>query len=255
MQKKEGIEKLFFELASETRLDILRQLERESAKMQSLNQKLDLTATETFRQLQRLTKAKLVQKQVEGTYSITQLGKLTLTLSSSLEFVYMNKPYFLEHDVWQLPPPFINRIGELSHCVLITKMADTMNVVEKMIREAKDHVWVMTDQVLDAHSRAMAERVKLGVSFRSLLHESLFESIKSYSTKSDVERRYLPNIFGILVVTEKEAGVSFPLASGKADYSGFIGKEAMFLKWASDLYLHYWDQAKLHHLSLSSDSK
>lgn len=244
MKNKDGVERLFFELASETRLSILRKLQKNNLKMKELTQKLDLTGTETFRQLQRMNKAKLVRKQVDGTYSITQLGKLSLVLSSSIEFVYKNKSYFLDHDVWQLPNSFLYRLGELSEGTLITEMAETMNVVERMIKNAEDYVWVMTDQVLDAHSRAMAERLQKGVNFRSLLHERLLDVSKIYPKGQKVERRYLPEVFGILVVTEKEGGISLPLVNGRADYSGLIGKDPAFLKWISDLFLYYWEKGK-----------
>jgi len=52
-----GLEKLFFELASESRLGILTELQKHDAKMPEIARKLDLTNTETFRQLQRLNEA------------------------------------------------------------------------------------------------------------------------------------------------------------------------------------------------------
>ena len=62
MENREGIEKLYFELASESRLDLLRELNEKNWKMNDVARKLDLTTTETYRQLQRLTEAKLVER-------------------------------------------------------------------------------------------------------------------------------------------------------------------------------------------------
>ena len=104
MGNNEKIEKLFFELASESRLSILHELQNENLKMHEIARRLDVTATEAFRQLQRLSKALLVQKQPEGTFAITFYGKLVLHLSSSFEFVSKHREYFLTHDVWQIPP-------------------------------------------------------------------------------------------------------------------------------------------------------
>jgi predicted transcriptional regulator len=94
LENQEGVEKLFFELASESRLGILRKLMEKDWKMNEVARKLDLTTTETFRQLQRLSEGLLVEKQPEGTYSITEYGRLVLQLSSSLEFVSKHKQYF-----------------------------------------------------------------------------------------------------------------------------------------------------------------
>ena len=87
MGDQEGLDKLFFELASESRLGILFELQTKNLKMQEVAQKLGLTHTEVFRQLQRLSEAMLIQKQPDGAYAITQNGKLLLEFSHSFEFV------------------------------------------------------------------------------------------------------------------------------------------------------------------------
>ena len=63
--------------------------------MQDIARKLDLTATEASRQLQRMSQAKLIGRGPEGTYATTQLGKLLLTLSASMDLVYKYDDYFL----------------------------------------------------------------------------------------------------------------------------------------------------------------
>src|SRR5512139_1890183 len=100
MGKGEGIEKLFFDLASESRLGIVRELREQNLKNNELGGRLDLTATEVFRQLQHLTEALLIQRLSDGTYTITNYGKLTLQLLQSLEFTFEHKEYFLNHNVW-----------------------------------------------------------------------------------------------------------------------------------------------------------
>ena len=94
LENNEGVEKLFFELSSKSRLDILRELQKEKLKMQEIAHRLNVTATEAFRQLQRLSNALLVQKQPEGTLALAQYGRLVLQLSSSLDFVSKHKNTF-----------------------------------------------------------------------------------------------------------------------------------------------------------------
>jgi predicted transcriptional regulator len=118
LENAEKLDRLFFELASESRLDILRELEKENLKMQEVARRLNLTATESFRQLERLSAAGLVQRQPDGTYALTQYGRLELHLSTSMEFIFKHKQYFSAHDVWRLPQQFVNRIGELSKATL-----------------------------------------------------------------------------------------------------------------------------------------
>jgi len=109
---EEGVERLFFELANESRLSILREINRQKGKMRETARKLDLTTTDTFRQLQRLSDALLVQKQNDGSYGITQYGIFVLRFSNSLEFLYKHKTFFSSHDFTGLPGQFLDRIGE-----------------------------------------------------------------------------------------------------------------------------------------------
>ncbi len=237
MGTREGIEQLFFELASESRIDILSELKNKSLKMNDLAKKLDLTTTETFRQLQRLSEAKLIQKQPEGTYNITEYAKLILELTSSLEFVFKHKEYFLTHDLWQLPPQFIKRLGELSQASLRMGMIESITKSSQMIGEAKQYMWGAIPEPPPETFDQIAQQIPKTVQFKiiSPLPPAKF---------ANIENRNLPNIPAILGVTEKEAVVCFRFTGGRVDHAGFFGKDPVFLNWVKDLFLHYWDTAK-----------
>ena len=202
---REAIERLFFELASESRMSILSQLQNRSWKMHELGESIDLTTTETFRQLQRLSKASFVSKNVDGTYGLTSFGRLVLFLSPSFEFILKHKQYFLEHDVWQLPPEFIFRIGELDSGILKKKFSEVVKLIEEMMKNAEDQIWTLTRQVFAAHAYALEERLQSGVKFKSLHPEGMIPTEIDYPQFKDrIERRYLPKITEVMVITEKK---------------------------------------------------
>lgn len=241
--KGQGLDSLFFELASESRLTMLRELSTSSLKMQDVARKLDLTPTEASRQLQRLSKAELIQRLSDGTYTVTQLGKLILALSTSIEVVFKNKRYFLDRDILQLPVSFVHRLGEISGGVLRTELNEAMVRLEDLIRATEDHLWVMTPQVMPSLSRISTERLAKGVRLRCINNEELNEASMKYMQKGqEVERRLLPKVPAVVLVTEKEAAFSLPLLDGKLDVATFFGDDASFLRWASDLFLYYWNQ-------------
>ena len=243
--ESERVEKLFFDLASESRLGILRELSHNSLKMQEIGRALDLSATETFRQLQKLSEDSFISKTVEGNYNLTSYGKFILFLCPSFEFILKHKQYFLEHNVWQLPPEFLYRIGELSGGELKLEIPENLNHVEEMINTAQDYLWTFTNQILSAHTRAMVERCRRGLKYGALLHQDLIASL-SHEPEIEhcIERRYLPQTPAIVVITEKEAVVALPFVSGKSDYAAFFGNDPSFRKWMTDLYNHYWMQGK-----------
>ena len=245
MVEKKRLDMLFYELASEDRIAILRELSFSRLKMQDVARKLDLTATEASRQLQRMSQAKLIERGAEGTYSTTQLGKLLLTLSVSMEFVYNNDDYFLFHDITKIPLPFVNRIGELAQAVLVGDLNLDLARWEELIKNADDYVWVMTPQAMGHLSRVMEDKILEGVKLRSIFSENIREAKSSLPTGKNVERKLLPTVPVIMIISEKEASISFPRLDGNAGYPAFFGADAKFLQWITDLFLYYWERAKL----------
>ncbi len=246
MDNDEGIEKLFFELASESRLSILRELQKENLKMHEIARRLDVTATEAFRQLQRLSEALLVQKQPEGTFAITQYGTLVLQLSSSIDFVFKHKSYFSTHDVWRLPRQFVNRIGELSQTSLIMDTIEGLNKGERLFMEAEHYAWAVVEgRVPELMDPIMNEKIRNGLNVRMLFLESVLPpNAIPPATLPNLENRTLSDIPAIIALTEKGAALCFHLVGGRADYAGFFGSDPLFLNWVKDLFLYYWDKGK-----------
>lgn len=244
MENHEGIEKLFFELASESRLSILRELQAENLKMNKIARRLDVTATEAFRQLQRLSEAMLVQKQPEGTFAITCYGKLVLHLCSSFEFASKHREYFLTHDVWRLPLQFVNRLGELSQTKLIMDAMENINMGEQMFIEAEQYAWGLAEgRVPELMDPVMDEKIRKGLNLKMLIPESDLSTVPAMKTPN-VELRGISDIPAIIGITEKEATVCFRFIGGRLDYAGFSGKDPTFLNWAKDLFLYYWEKGK-----------
>ena len=162
-----------------------------------------------------------------------------------MEFAFRHKAYFSEHTVWHLPPSFINRLGELSQGTLVNDLNEDLIRWEELIKAAEDHVWVMTSQVMPPLSRAMGDKLGQGIKLRSLLSNKPSEISKNYAQQGkNVERRYLSSVPAIILATEKEASVSFPLLTGELHFASFFGKDASFLKWVNELFVYYWDSAE-----------
>jgi predicted transcriptional regulator len=93
LDDSEEVSKVLFELSSNRRANILFELVKEPFKMQQLTKALDMTPTETFRHLQRLTDAKLIEKKADGTYAITPLGNLANGFLTGFNFILKNADF------------------------------------------------------------------------------------------------------------------------------------------------------------------
>jgi predicted transcriptional regulator len=247
LAEEKRLDLLFYELASEDRLAILRELCTSNLKMQDVARKLDLTATEASRQLQRMSQAKLIERGSEGTYTTTQLGRLFLALSVSMEFVYKHDNYFLNHDLTRIPLPFVHRLGELSQGILVADLIADLARWEALITGAQDHLWVMTPRAMGHLTRLSAVKLSEGLKIRSIMNEENREAKVSLPSSKNAERKLIQEVPLIMIISEKEASVSFPNGriNGEADFaSSFFGSDRTFLNWTNDLFLYYWVQAK-----------
>ncbi len=244
METQQRIEKLLFELASESRLSILRKLEPENLKLTEIASRLDITPTETFRQLQRLTDVMLVAKLPEGSYGITPVGKLVVRLVCPLELVFKEKEYFLTHDVWRLPARFIDTFGALSGATLQVETIDALNRGLQVLKEAKEYFWGMGESHgLTDSASIITEQASRGIKFRFIGPK--FAAQQSQSSPSAVSRSFeVKNLDGsipaIVLLNERMAAFGLRAVNGKLDYAGFFGEDPVFHSWVKDLFLYYW---------------
>jgi predicted transcriptional regulator len=248
VEDNENVSKVLFELSSNRRANILFEIGKKNLKMQQISKTLDMTVTETFRHLQRLSDAKLVEKQVNGTYAITSLGRLATDFLIGFNFLLDNSDYFLGHDVYLLPYEFVNRLRELSEAEFCKEAMSGFNRVRKMIFEAKDCIWTMAEQVDTSHIQPTQEKVAKGLDFKFIMQESL---AKTFTNAEDTEllqgSRYIEQVPVTLVINENEATVVFRRHDGTMDYMGLFGTDEKFCKWCKDLFMHYWEKAQRWH--------
>ena len=223
----------------------MRELNRKNCKMTVVASKLALTTTEASRQLQRLSDALLAQKQPDGTYSITDYGRLVLRYSSHLEFVHKHKEYFLTHDVWGLPEQFLDRLGELSDSRLSMDVMENMNTIGRIAREAQELIWMGGIEQPLIIEPILTKSIPKGAKGRLLILEHFVPKHQlTLEVAQGFECREIDALPVNFLMSEKEAGLSFPFVGGRADYAGFVGRDQRFLDWVKDLFLHYWERGK-----------
>jgi predicted transcriptional regulator len=250
--ESEEISKVLFELSSNRRANILFEIGKDALKMLQIAKVLDMTVTETFRHLQRLTDAKLIEKKVDGTYAVTSLGNLATGFLGGFNFILKNGDYFLEHDVSCLPYEFVNRLGELSNGEFCAEAMANFNRVRKMVYEANEYIWGMGEQIESSHLQPAIDKVSKGLNFRTILQKGYAKPAFSPGIELLKEKRVLERIPVSLLVTEKEAVVNLRRRNGEMDYLGFFGTDEKFRKWTRDLFMNCWEKAERLYPSVQS---
>jgi predicted transcriptional regulator len=247
----ERLSKLLFELSNENRLSIIVELEKSAMKLTALSRKLEFTVQETSRHLSRLSGALLVMKDVDGSYHITPLGKQTIEHLSGLEFLANHSGYFKTHTPALLPREFASRIGDLVKCGFSDNVMQSFGTVESMIKAAEEYIWIASDYVLSSTLPLLEDAGSRGLEFKTILPENLLlpafseshEHPFSSHGQERLEHRTLKKIDTILVLSEKNAVVTFPTIEGKMDYLGFETIDELSHTWCKNLFQYYWERA------------
>ena len=83
----------FLELASEQRLEILEKLKEKSLNISKLAKLLGATNPEVHRNVGRLTKSKIIEKNTDGNYQLTTFGKAILSQIPTISFLAENRDF------------------------------------------------------------------------------------------------------------------------------------------------------------------
>jgi predicted transcriptional regulator len=245
-QTDERAAELFFQLASIDRKRILAELRREDLHLNEVSKRVEMTASETLRQLQRMTDARLLEKMGDGKYRLTSYAKAVLDASAPLDFMSRFRDFFMAHDVTLLPVEYRARLGELSGGVLLPTAVDTFNTVTGMLQSAREKIDGTIEVGFATQLEVMKQRIAEGVKVRWLLQESYLPKARDVlrTVKKFPEMRYTPRLFGHLYQNDDSADVQLRQNDGTQDYLSFHGKDPAFLRWASDFFEYEWKKAK-----------
>jgi predicted transcriptional regulator len=250
----EGLCDLFFELSNEERMKILRELQKGSANITRLSRAMDISTQEVSRHVSRLVECDVVSKDGSGAYWLTPFGDLVLSQIQGLSFASVHREYFKDHALSDLPANFLCRIGELGSCDLVDDVMVVFHNVERLIEEAEEYIWRLTDRynmMSLPHLEAATER---GVQFR-LLQTKGFEyppewpgagEVMSDSRlKGTLKVKISDSANVFIAMSEKEVAiVAFPSVNDRFDYLGFTSGDRRFHGWCAEVFQFYWERAR-----------
>ena len=262
MSSSGGFHDLLFEMSNEYRYRILLILRDQAKRITKLTRDMELTLTEVRRHVARLSQVGLIQKDTEGYYSLTEIGKIVLIEIQEFDFLSRHKAYLNSHKIQGFPTEFIKRFGDLNEGYHVGNVLDFIRQTESIITEAQEYVWLLVDQLPIYNLSSILEAVERGVEFRVIeprervLNPDL-DTLTSEETRALVRTRQTPltqqrmrdevNVF--LYTSERKCALSFPTIEGVFDYTGFIATDEMALDFCRDAFNHYWHEANLRTLS------
>ncbi len=246
---------LLFELSNEDRLIILQELQKTPMKLSRVSERFNFTVPETARNMTRLTDAALIAKDTNGFFHLTPFGEASLRFIPSFDFISKHKKYFKTHTISTLPPEYVASIGALQKSELTNSITEALFYGEILICEATEFIWICVDQILASSLKLFADAYARGVEFKKLMprnavippsilklaNDPIFERA---ARAKKLESRYLDEIGAVIVMSEKEATISFQNLEGSFDWVPFRTRDQAAMNWVKSLYLYYWERAK-----------
>ncbi|WP_316505738.1 hypothetical protein [Nitrosopumilus sp.] len=243
---------IFLELASETRCEILEILSEKRHRSTEISKKIGASIQETHRNTARMTETGLLVKDSDGFFNLTDYGRIITSQISYFEFFRQNRKFFEEHTVGKIPQKFIQRIGSLKNCQIISNVTIVLERLKKLESSAQKELKIMVNQAWNEEGKAIVACVKNGVKVRGILGKDtifpkeLIESAEKNISKLDpnmIEQRIIESVPISVYISHKEAGVIFPNLKGEVDMNVLIvSEDPEFRLWCEDIFEEYWSQ-------------
>ncbi|MFQ5440933.1 MAG: helix-turn-helix transcriptional regulator [Nitrosopumilaceae archaeon] len=253
----EKIANNFLELASEQRLNILKNLREKNLNISKLAKILDATNPEVHRNVGRLSKNGLIEKNPDGNYGLTTFGQALMIQTSSINFMADNKDFFNSHSLNKINSKFIQRIGSLQSKKRVKGFVKVLEKWQKIQEDADNYIYNILSEVpyskdvVDVISDKLENNIKIKSIFSETAiipedRKKIFQEkgFQKYVTNGNLERKISKDVVIGLLITEKEAGVFFQKSDGDLDLSEmFVSKEPEFIEWCLDYFEEIWQKS------------
>jgi predicted transcriptional regulator len=236
--------KLLQVLSHPIKLEILRTITTQPEPVETIAQKVDISAEETKVHLDSLHSAGLVDKEPNGTLRSSPFGQLVLSLLIDFDFVAAHSEDFRDLDLSLIPISFVERLGELKESERLEGTVNNLQHAERMFGQAEKSISVIANEVMLDAVPVVREKISQGADFRFIIDQT-FKPPSDFKATMPQLWRQIWKIPAATVVTDKEAMIFFLGRDLKVNYSvTFMSKEPTFMKWCEDLVDHLWNQGQ-----------
>lgn len=244
----------FLELASEQRLSIMFLLLEKKLTISKMAEALDASAPEIHRNITRMLKNKLVEKDNDSNFTLTVFGKTVCDLLPAFSFISQTRTFFESHDFGNLEIKFIHRLGALQDHKKIKGFVKVLEKWTEIHNNAEKYIFNILSEV--PYSKEIIDivekKLKSGIKINSIFSESTIipeerkevyqkKNFQKFIIDGPLERKMTDHISIVTLLNEKEACVIFPSKNGGMDLSEMLySKDPQFHEWCLDYFNHTW---------------
>jgi len=236
---------LMFELSHPERLHILHLLERKPMRLSQISKKLKITTAEVSRHLDRLSKARLIDRDSESSYFITPFSAIILGEVTRFDFITRNLDFFLNHDLSQIPG-HLHWLDSMAQGQFTQGTLETSSLIKDISVNAQEFIDVISAEVMRGMVEIDCGRHDDGMTIKKIYPEDA-EIPDQYMSRlgEGFEIRTLEHVPLGLKMSERMGGVALRDTAGKVDYStAMVGEDASFRRWVRSIFDYYWEESR-----------
>lgn len=236
---------LMFELSHPERLKILNMLKKNPMRLSHISKKLEVTTAEVSRHLERLAKARLIERDSESNYNITPFAHIILSEVSNFDYLTKNIDFFLTHMLSSIPE-HLQWFNSMAKGGFSEGTLEISSMIKETSVNAKKFISVISDEIMRGLVDLDCKKNDEGVVFKKIYPKDA-QIPPEYEKRmgESFEIRTLKEIPLSLKMNEKIAGVALRDLHGKVDLSlGIVGEDESFKEWVGAIFDYYWDKAK-----------
>jgi len=243
-----GTWELFKTLSSKSRLTVIRALGKDPLRYSEILKASGLNTTDLSRQLSRLIKDAIVEKDSSDRYQLTQFGRLVSTSIPMTTFLLKYQGYFNTHDLSVIPTSLIEDISSLRKGNMVSSVFESINLQQNIVPTIQERFWILTDDLSPSWISSLQNLLEHGVEIRAVVTPELAEKIRQEATplmKAKMQVRTLDIVNLVLGYSDKHALICFPSLEGEPDRNHYLfGYDVVFKHWVFHCFRYFWEQAE-----------
>ncbi|WP_209679730.1 helix-turn-helix transcriptional regulator [Methanohalophilus levihalophilus] len=242
---------------SEKRENFLLMLLEGEADMEKIREDLDVTSSSMLPQIKKLREEGLVNKDDNGVYSLTTIGRLIVNNMVDLSLLFRvfdkNLPYWYNRDLSSIPAHLLDRIGELGDISFIEPDLDHMYELQETFVEslqASSQIKAVVPFFHPMQIDLYADLAESGNSIDLLLTESVYSRIRDEYTEKFSILNSSDNVSIAICqdcinpvsmnVGNNFAYISLLNSSGRYDHRDVCSYDKNAIIWATELFDYYF---------------
>ncbi|MBT3285146.1 hypothetical protein HN807_11045 [Candidatus Bathyarchaeota archaeon] len=243
---------LFKTLSSKSRLVVIDVLETGPHRYSEIMRISGLNTTDLSRQLTRLIKDSIIEKDSSDLYQLTQFGRLVMTAIPMGSFLIEYQGYFNTHDLSIIPSNLIEDISSLRKGNMVSSVYESINLQRNVIPTIQERFWMLTDDLSSSWTSSIQSLLEHDVEIQAIVTPDLAEKIKQEATpiiKEKMHVRTMDSVPLVLGYSDKHSLICFPNLDGDPDRNHYLfGYDAVFRHWVFHCFRYFWEQATPFHL-------